>query len=128
MGHAPTLVALTSSASSSPISFPLDPPTNLHSYASHLDIWTIDSLPGGLGDSKIPPTLSHQQLFAKHMKVAEQVEYLKQTAVSVAIGTPDRLGKLLSAEGWRLLLFPPLSELTSSDLARASLSLQMDSS
>lgn len=38
------------------------------------------------------------KLFAKHMKVAEQVEYLKQTAVSVAIGTPDRLGKLLSAE------------------------------
>ncbi|KAG8954061.1 hypothetical protein FRC04_001045 [Tulasnella sp. 424] len=38
------------------------------------------------------------KLFAKHMKVAEQVEYLNQTAVSVAIGTPDRLGKLLSAE------------------------------
>ncbi|KAG8984498.1 hypothetical protein FRB90_005298 [Tulasnella sp. 427] len=38
------------------------------------------------------------KLFAKHMKVSEQVEYLQQTPISVAIGTPDRLGKLLSAE------------------------------
>ncbi|KAG8900436.1 hypothetical protein FRB99_006046 [Tulasnella sp. 403] len=38
------------------------------------------------------------KLFAKHMKLSDQEAYLQRTKVSVAIGTPDRLGKLLSSQ------------------------------
>ncbi|KAK3217483.1 hypothetical protein GRF29_1g3226472 [Pseudopithomyces chartarum] len=35
------------------------------------------------------------KLFAKHMKVAEQVEHLKKNKVDFGVGTPDRLSTLL---------------------------------
>ncbi|KAL0947145.1 hypothetical protein HGRIS_013273 [Hohenbuehelia grisea] len=38
------------------------------------------------------------KLFAKHFKVAEHVSYLKRTKVGAAVGTPGRIGKLLSEE------------------------------
>lgn len=34
------------------------------------------------------------KLFAKHLKVPEQVQYLKQNTVDLAVGTPNRLYKL----------------------------------
>jgi hypothetical protein len=37
-----------------------------------------------------------EQLFAKHMKVPEQVNYLHMTRVSIAVGTPARIAKLIS--------------------------------
>jgi len=36
------------------------------------------------------------KLFARHFKLAEHAEYLNRTKVGVAIGTPARVGKLLS--------------------------------
>jgi len=36
------------------------------------------------------------KLFARHFKLAEHAEYLKRTKVGVAIGTPARVGTLLS--------------------------------
>lgn len=39
------------------------------------------------------------KLFAKHFKLAQHVTYLKQTDVKMAVGTPGRLGKLLSETG-----------------------------
>ncbi len=39
-----------------------------------------------------------RQLFAKHFKLADQVKYLAKTRVSIAVGTPARVAKLL-AEG-----------------------------
>ncbi|OXG10374.1 protein CMS1 [Cryptococcus neoformans Ze90-1] len=38
------------------------------------------------------------KLFAKHFKLADQIKYLERTKVSIAVGTPARVGKLL-AEG-----------------------------
>ncbi|KAG8861919.1 hypothetical protein FRB96_002362 [Tulasnella sp. 330] len=38
------------------------------------------------------------KLFAKHIKVQEQIDYLHKTKVSIAIGTPDRIGKLLASK------------------------------
>ena len=35
------------------------------------------------------------KLFAKHLKLAEQIKYLSKTRVSIAVGTPARVGKLL---------------------------------
>ena len=35
------------------------------------------------------------KLFAKHFKVQEQVEYLRAHVVRVAVGTPNRLSKLV---------------------------------
>jgi protein CMS1 len=35
------------------------------------------------------------KLFAKHIKIEEQITYLKRTKLSAAAGTPGRLGKLL---------------------------------
>ncbi|KAK4686080.1 protein CMS1, partial [Tremellales sp. Uapishka_1] len=36
------------------------------------------------------------KLFAKHFKLADQVKYLEKTKVSIAVGTPARVGKLLA--------------------------------
>ncbi|KAK4058864.1 Protein cms1 [Microbotryomycetes sp. JL221] len=36
------------------------------------------------------------KLFAKHFKLSEHVEYLKSTKLGIAVGTPNRIGKLLS--------------------------------
>ncbi|KAI5479298.1 DEAD/DEAH box type DNA/RNA helicase [Pseudohyphozyma bogoriensis] len=36
------------------------------------------------------------KLFAKHFKLQEHVEYLNKTKVGVAVGTPNRIGKLLA--------------------------------
>lgn len=36
------------------------------------------------------------KLFAKHMKAKEQADFLKKTKVSIAVGTPARVGKLLA--------------------------------
>jgi len=36
------------------------------------------------------------KLFARHFKLTEHAEYLKRTKVGVAIGTPARVGTLLS--------------------------------
>ncbi|KAF8874626.1 U3-containing 90S pre-ribosomal complex subunit-domain containing protein [Gymnopilus junonius] len=36
------------------------------------------------------------KLFAKHIKLAQHVVYLKQTKIGAAVGTPGRLGKLLN--------------------------------
>jgi len=46
---------------------------------------------------------AHVQLFAKHFKFEEQVKYLAKTRVSIAVGTPARVSKLL-AEGKRKCL------------------------
>ncbi|EIW66455.1 hypothetical protein TREMEDRAFT_70076 [Tremella mesenterica DSM 1558] len=42
------------------------------------------------------------KLFAKHMKFSAQEEYLKKTKVSVAVGTPARVGKLIESGALRL--------------------------
>jgi protein CMS1 len=39
------------------------------------------------------------KLFAKHFKISDQVSYLKRTKVGCAVGTPGRIGKLLSETG-----------------------------
>jgi protein CMS1 len=39
------------------------------------------------------------QLFAKHFKVPEQIEYLNTTKIWAAAGTPGRIGKILSDSG-----------------------------
>jgi len=39
------------------------------------------------------------KLFARHIKVEDQVAYLRRTKVAAAVGTPGRLGKLLSDAG-----------------------------
>lgn len=39
------------------------------------------------------------KLFAKHFKLAEHAEYLAKTKVGIAVGTPNRIGKLLSETG-----------------------------
>ncbi|WWC68507.1 uncharacterized protein I206_102436 [Kwoniella pini CBS 10737] len=36
------------------------------------------------------------KLFAKHFKLADQIKYLQQKKVSIAVGTPARVGKLLT--------------------------------
>ncbi|WVO14720.1 hypothetical protein L204_102358 [Cryptococcus depauperatus] len=38
------------------------------------------------------------KLFAKHFKLSDQVKYLKKTKVSIAVGTPARVGKLLAED------------------------------
>ncbi|KAM0792266.1 hypothetical protein ACM66B_004958 [Microbotryomycetes sp. NB124-2] len=44
------------------------------------------------------------KLFAKHFKLAEHAEYLAKTKVGIAVGTPNRIGKLLSeTESLKLL-------------------------
>lgn len=45
------------------------------------------------------------KLFAKHMKANEQAEFLKSKKVSIAVGTPARVGRLL-ADGELLPSFP----------------------
>ena len=37
-----------------------------------------------------------RQLFAKHFKVSEQIEHLQKTKISIAAGTPNRIGKILA--------------------------------
>lgn len=39
------------------------------------------------------------KLFSKHFKLAEHAEYLNKTKVGIAVGTPNRIGKLLSDTG-----------------------------
>jgi protein CMS1 len=39
------------------------------------------------------------KLFAKHFKLEEHARYLKQTRVGAAVGTPGRIGKLLTETG-----------------------------
>lgn len=39
------------------------------------------------------------KLFSKHFKLAEHAEYLDKTKVGIAVGTPNRIGKLLSDTG-----------------------------
>jgi protein CMS1 len=41
------------------------------------------------------------KLFAKHFKLEEHALYLKKTRVGAAVGTPGRIGKLLSETGER---------------------------
>ncbi|KAJ9109335.1 hypothetical protein QFC21_000664 [Naganishia friedmannii] len=36
------------------------------------------------------------KLFAKHLKVSEQIEYLQKTKICIAAGTPNRIGKILA--------------------------------
>ncbi|GHJ85211.1 hypothetical protein NliqN6_1613 [Naganishia liquefaciens] len=36
------------------------------------------------------------KLFAKHFKVSEQIEHLQKTKISIAAGTPNRIGKILA--------------------------------
>ena len=45
------------------------------------------------------------KLFAKHIKLAEHVMYLKRTKIGIAVGTPGRVGKLLGDTGWCIILF-----------------------
>ncbi|KAI9190294.1 cms1 ribosomal small subunit [Blastocladiella emersonii ATCC 22665] len=58
---------------------------------------------GGFNDSRKPRDpngamkLRVGKLFAKHMKLEEQVQYLDGYAVHVAVGTPNRIAKLLEA-------------------------------
>ena len=39
------------------------------------------------------------KLFSKHFKLSEHIEYLNKTKVSVAVGTPGRIGKLFTDSG-----------------------------
>jgi protein CMS1 len=39
------------------------------------------------------------KLFAKHFKLSDHVSYLKRTKVGTAVGTPNRIGKLLCETG-----------------------------
>ena len=39
------------------------------------------------------------KLFAKHFKLEEHAEYLRRTLVGAGVGTPGRLGRLLSETG-----------------------------
>ena len=49
------------------------------------------------------------KLFAKHIKLADHVEYLTKTKLGIAVGTPGRIGKLFTDTGTslRLSLAPP---------------------
>ncbi|WWD16377.1 hypothetical protein CI109_100803 [Kwoniella shandongensis] len=47
----------------------------------------------GVRDIKGPGEVA--KLFAKHFKLADQVKYLEKTKVTIAVGTPARVGKLL---------------------------------
>ncbi|KAG8933938.1 hypothetical protein FRC02_010873 [Tulasnella sp. 418] len=38
------------------------------------------------------------KLFAKHFKLTDHISYLQKTKIGVGVGTPDRIGKLLSAK------------------------------
>ncbi|KAI9140875.1 U3-containing 90S pre-ribosomal complex subunit-domain containing protein [Paraphysoderma sedebokerense] len=40
------------------------------------------------------------KLFAKHMKIDEQVEFLKKNPVHIAVGTPNRVLKLMEKEAF----------------------------
>jgi len=42
------------------------------------------------------------KLFARHFKLEEHVAYLKRTKVGTAVGTPDRVGKLLESDALSL--------------------------
>lgn len=42
------------------------------------------------------------KLFAKHMKVPEQINYLQMTKTSIAVGTPARIAKLISEDALKL--------------------------
>lgn len=44
------------------------------------------------------------KLFAKHIKLEEHVTFLRRTKLSAAAGTPGRLGKLLEAGNWNVLI------------------------
>ncbi len=46
------------------------------------------------------------KLFAKHFKLEEHAEYLRRTLVSAGVGTPGRLGRLLSETGMSFHAFP----------------------
>jgi protein CMS1 len=39
------------------------------------------------------------KLFAKHFKLDTHVQYLRRTSIGAAVGTPGRMGKLLSNTG-----------------------------
>lgn len=58
------------------------------------------------------------KLFAKHIKAQEAVDFLKQHAVSFAVGTPGRIGKLLeeTGESHETAVLVPLSLLASSQV------------
>jgi hypothetical protein len=55
----------------------------------------------------IEPFFLFTQLFAKHFKLGEHVKYLQKTKIGVGIGTPDRIGKLLSSQGTVRSAFSP---------------------
>lgn len=42
------------------------------------------------------------KLFAKHLKVEEQVAYLESTVVRLAVGTPNRIAKLVEVGALKL--------------------------
>ncbi|GAA6003176.1 hypothetical protein JCM10207_001786 [Rhodosporidiobolus poonsookiae] len=56
--------------------------------------------PGGAGSEKKKdkeaPVIEVAKLFAKHFKLAEHVAYLEKTYVGIAVGTPNRLEKLVN--------------------------------
>ena len=41
-------------------------------------------------------SFSLSQLFAKHIKLSEHSDQLRKSGVNIAVGTPDRVGKLLA--------------------------------
>lgn len=46
------------------------------------------------------------KLFAKHFKLEEHAEYLRRTLVGAGVGTPGRLGRLLSETSTSVCAFP----------------------
>ena len=58
-----------------------------------------------VGQMSLAQATTHCQLFAKHFKFEDQVKYLAKTRVSIAVGTPARVSKLL-AEGESGCLYP----------------------
>jgi protein CMS1 len=44
------------------------------------------------------------KLFARHTKLSEHLEYVKETHISIAVGTPGRLNALVEAEEGQLRL------------------------
>lgn len=58
-----------------------------------------DAIPGYINSEARPfksKDIDVAKLFSKHFKLAEHVEYLDKTKVSVAVAAPNRIGKLLS--------------------------------
>ncbi len=92
-------------------------------YNRHLSITISVSLRyPSLGQSTdlhlaVIPTLLSSQLFAKHFKLAEQIDHLQKTKIGIAVGTPGRIAKILKESGES----PGLNSIEAQDWKKASI-------